>query len=52
VASLPLAGALAARYGSRRTSRAAALLFCAVLPLPLLAPDSCSGSASARSMCP
>jgi MFS family permease len=39
VASLPVAGALTARYGSRPTSRAAALLFCAVLPLPLLAPD-------------
>jgi MFS family permease len=39
VASLPVAGALTARYGSRRTSRAAALLFCAVLPLPLLAPE-------------
>jgi MFS family permease len=39
VASLPVAGALTARYGSRPTSRAAAVLFCAVLPLPLLAPD-------------
>ncbi|HSA82981.1 MAG TPA: MFS transporter, partial [Geminicoccaceae bacterium] len=39
VASLPVAGALTARYGSRPTSRAAALLFCAVLPLPLLAPS-------------
>jgi MFS family permease len=39
VASLPIAGALTARYGSRPTARAAALLFCAVLPLPLLAPD-------------
>ena len=39
VASLPVAGALSARYGSRPTSRAAALLFCAVLPLPLLAPS-------------
>lgn len=38
VASLPVAGALTARHGSRPTSRAAALLFCAVLPLPLLAP--------------
>jgi MFS family permease len=37
VAALPVAGALTARYGSRPTSRAAALLFCAVLPLPLLA---------------
>jgi len=39
VASLPVAGALTARYGSRPVSRLAALLFCAVLPLPLLAPD-------------
>ncbi|HZA65511.1 MAG TPA: MFS transporter [Geminicoccaceae bacterium] len=39
VAALPVAGALTARYGSRRSSRLAALLFCAVLPLPLLAPD-------------
>ena len=39
VASLPIAGALTARYGSRPTSRAASVLFCAVLPLPLLAPD-------------
>jgi MFS family permease len=39
VAALPVAGALTARYGSRPMSRAAALLFCAVLPLPLLAPD-------------
>ena len=39
VASLPLAGALTARYGSRPASRGAALLFCTVLPLPLLAPD-------------
>jgi MFS family permease len=39
VASLAVAGALTARYGSRPTSRAAALLFCAVLPLPLIAPD-------------
>ena len=37
VAALPVAGALTARYGSQPTSRAAALLFCAVLPLPLLA---------------
>jgi MFS family permease len=39
VASLPIAGALTACYGSRPTARAAALLFCTVLPLPLLAPD-------------
>ena len=39
VTSLPDAGALTARYGSRPASRAAALLFCAVLPLPLLAPS-------------
>jgi fucose permease len=39
VAALPIAGALAARYGSRPISRAAAILFCTVLPLPLLAPD-------------
>jgi MFS family permease len=39
VAALPIAGALTARYGSRPVSRAAALLFCTVLPLPLLAPD-------------
>jgi len=39
VAALPVAGALTARYGSRATARAAALLFCAVLPLPLLAAD-------------
>ena len=39
VALLPAAGALTARYGSPPTSRAAALLLCAVLPLPLLAPD-------------
>jgi MFS family permease len=39
VTSLPVAGALTARYGSQPTSRAAALLFCAVLPLPLLAPS-------------
>jgi hypothetical protein len=32
VAALPVAGALTARCGSRPTSRAAALLFCAVLP--------------------
>jgi MFS family permease len=39
VAALPVAGALTARYGSRPTSRLAALLFCTVLPLPLLAPN-------------
>jgi fucose permease len=39
VAALPVAGALTARYGSRPTSRLAALLFCGVLSLPLLAPD-------------
>ena len=39
VAALPVAGALTARYGSRPISRAAAVLFCAVLPLPLLAAD-------------
>jgi fucose permease len=39
VAALPIAGALTARYGSRPISRAAAILFCTVLPLPLLAPD-------------
>jgi MFS family permease len=39
VASLPVAGALTARFGSRPIARAAAALFCAVLPLPLLAPD-------------
>lgn len=33
VASLPVAGAFTARYGSRPASRAAALLLCAVLPL-------------------
>ena len=60
VAALPVAGALTARYGSRPTSRAAALLFCAVLSLPLLAPTfpccsrplSCSGPAAARWMFP
>ncbi len=39
VAALPVAGALVARFGSRPVTRAAALLFCAALPLPLLAPD-------------
>jgi fucose permease len=39
VAALPVAGALTARFGSRPVSRGAALWFCAVLPLPLLAPD-------------
>jgi MFS family permease len=39
VAALPVAGALVARLGSRPVTRAAALLFCAALPLPLLAPD-------------
>lgn len=39
VGALPVAGALTARCGSRPTSRAAALLFCAVLPLPLLVPS-------------
>jgi MFS family permease len=39
VAALPVAGALTARYGSQPVSRLAAILFCAVLPLPLLAPD-------------
>ena len=39
VAALPIAGALTASYGSRPISRGAALLFCAVLPLPLLAPN-------------
>jgi MFS family permease len=39
VAALPVAGALTARFGSRPISRAAALWFCVVLPLPLLAPD-------------
>jgi MFS family permease len=39
VAALPVAGALTARYGSRPMSRAAAVLFCAVLPLPVLAAD-------------
>lgn len=39
VAALPVAGALTARYGSRPISRLAAILFCAVLPLPLLAPS-------------
>jgi MFS family permease len=39
VAALPVAGALTARYGSRPVSRASALLFCAVLTLPLLAPN-------------
>jgi MFS family permease len=39
VAALPVAGALTARYGTRPVSRAAALLFCEVLTLPLLAPD-------------
>jgi hypothetical protein len=37
VAALPVAAALTARQGSRPTSRTAALLFCAALPLPLLA---------------
>jgi fucose permease len=39
VAALPVAGALTARFGSRPVSRGAALWFCAVLPLPLLAAD-------------
>jgi MFS family permease len=39
VAALPVAGALTARHGSRAIARAAAVLFCAVLTLPLLAPD-------------
>jgi MFS family permease len=39
VAALPVAGALVARFGSRPVTRGAALLFCAALPLPLLAPD-------------
>ena len=39
VAALPIAGALTARFGSRPIARTATLLFCAVLPLPLLAPD-------------
>jgi fucose permease len=39
VAALPVAGALVARSGSRPVTRGAALLFCAALPLPLLAPD-------------
>jgi predicted MFS family arabinose efflux permease len=39
VAALPVAGALVARFGSRPVTRGAALMFCAALPLPLLAPD-------------
>jgi MFS family permease len=39
VVALPVAGALTARVGSRAVSRVAALWFCIVLPLPLLAPD-------------
>jgi MFS family permease len=39
VAALPIAGALTARFGSRPISHAAAPWFCAVLPLPLLAPN-------------
>ncbi len=39
VAALPVAGALTARYGSRAVNRAAAVLFCLALALPLLAPD-------------
>jgi MFS family permease len=39
VVALPVAGALTARFGSRPVSRGAALWFCVVLPLPLLAPD-------------
>jgi MFS family permease len=39
VAALPVTGALTARFGSRPVSRGAALWFCAVLPLPLLAAD-------------
>jgi predicted MFS family arabinose efflux permease len=37
--ALPCSGVLTARFGSRAVTRAAAVLFCAVLPLPLLAPD-------------
>jgi MFS family permease len=39
VAALPVSGALTVRLGSRPISRGAALWFCLVLPLPLLAPD-------------
>lgn len=39
VLALPTAGLLTARHGSRGITQAAAVFFCAVLPLPLLAPD-------------
>lgn len=40
--ALPASGVLTARLGSRPVTRAAAVLFCAALPLPLLAPDFAS----------
>lgn len=39
LASMPLAGALMVRHGSRVVTRATLLLFCLALPLPALAPS-------------
>lgn len=39
ILTMPLTGWLIARWGSRPVVRAAALLFCAALPLPALAPN-------------
>ena len=39
VTSLTLSGWLVGRFGSRRVTSVATLFFCAVLPLPILAPD-------------
>lgn len=39
VTSLTLSGWLVGRFGSRRVTSVATVFFCAVLPLPILAPD-------------
>src|SRR5262245_5295473 len=40
VLSLPIAGWLVPRFGSRLVTTCAAFSFCAVLPLPVLAPNA------------
>lgn len=39
VLTLPLAGVLVGRFGSRRMTRLAILMFCLMLPLPVLSPN-------------
>src|SRR5688500_602428 len=37
--AMPLSGAVIARRGSAAVTRASTLVFCAALPLPIIAPD-------------